>query len=59
MSLGLGRPVVWYDSFMFPCRPLRVQSLTSSQSVGERIHRHIGSVQRTSAALSSNFMHRK
>lgn len=35
---------------------LKVQSLTSSRSLEDRIHRNISSVQRTSAALSSNFL---
>lgn len=37
-------------------QPLRVQSLTSSESVGERIHRKINTVQRTNAELTANFM---
>jgi hypothetical protein len=36
---------------------LRVQSITSSKSVEDRIHRHINSVQRTNAALN-DFMNR-
>ncbi|KAL5481252.1 hypothetical protein EMCRGX_G021383 [Ephydatia muelleri] len=35
---------------------LKVQSLTSSHSLEDRIHRNISSVQRTSAALASDFL---
>lgn len=37
-------------------RPLRVQSLSTSSSLGDRIHRNINAVQRTPAKLDSNFM---
>lgn len=46
-----------FDLFIFLISKLRVQSLTSSQSVEDRIHRHINSVQRTKAALN-DFMNR-
>ena len=40
------------------CRPLRVQSIAAAGSLEERIHRSIGSVQRTRTKLDSNFLHK-
>ena len=40
------------------CRPLRVQSMAAASSVEERIHRNIGSVQRTRTKLDGNFLHK-
>lgn len=37
-------------------QPLRVQSLTSTHSLEERLHRNIGSIQRTSAQLNTHFL---
>ena len=39
-------------------KPLKVQSLTSSKTLEDRIHRNINSVQRTRSALNDSFMKR-
>lgn len=44
------------DTALSCTRSLRVESLSSSASLGDRIHRNIHAVQRTSAKLDSKFL---